>query len=37
LAVIGKFPKNIYAKLFDFEKKAYFEADKGANKAPKVE
>jgi len=34
---IRSFPKNIYAKLFDFEKKAYFEADKGANKAPKVE
>jgi LemA protein len=34
---IRKFPKNIYAKLFDFEKKAYFEADKGANKVPKVE
>ena len=34
---IRTFPKNIYAKLFDFERKAYFEADKGANKAPKVE
>ena len=34
---IRSFPKNIYAKLFDFEKKAYFEAEKGANKATKVE
>ena len=34
---IRKFPKNLYAKLFDFEKKAYFSADKGANKAPKIE
>ena len=34
---IRKFPKNIYAKLFDFEKKAYFDADKGAEKAPKIE
>ncbi len=33
---IRTFPKNIYASLFGFEKKAYFEADKGAEKAPKV-
>lgn len=32
-----KFPKNIYANLFGFEQKPYFEADKGAESAPKVE
>lgn len=30
------FPINIFAKLFDFEKKPYFEAEKGAEKAPEV-
>lgn len=30
------FPVNIFAKLFDFEKKPYFEAEKGAEKAPEV-
>jgi len=30
------FPTNIFAKLFDFEKKPYFEAEKGSEKAPKV-
>jgi len=35
--VIRKFPKNIFAGMFGFEKKAYFEADKGAEKAPVVE
>ncbi|MCF8359863.1 MAG: LemA family protein [Prolixibacteraceae bacterium] len=34
---IRKFPKNIYASIFDFEKKAYFEAEKGAEKAPEVQ
>ena len=34
---IRSFPKNIYANLFGFEKKAYFEADKGAEKAPEVQ
>jgi LemA protein len=34
---IRQFPRNIYASLFSFEKKAYFEAEKGANKAPKVD
>lgn len=34
---IKKFPKNIYANLFDFEKKAYFEAEKEAKEVPKVE
>jgi LemA protein len=34
---IRQFPKNIYANLFDFEKKPYFEAEQGAEEAPKVE
>ena len=34
--LIRQFPKNIFAGMFGFEKKAYFEADKGANKAPDV-
>jgi LemA protein len=34
---IRKFPQTIYANLFDFEKKAYFEAEKGAEKAPEVQ
>jgi LemA protein len=33
---IRTFPKNIYANLFGFEKKAYFEADQGAERAPEV-
>ncbi len=33
---IRKFPKNIYANIFGFDKKAYFEAEKGAEKAPEV-
>jgi len=33
---IRTFPKNLWAGMFGFEKKAYFEADKGANKAPTV-
>lgn len=33
---IRKFPKNIYAGMFNFEKKPYFEADEGASKAPTV-
>lgn len=33
---IQKFPTNLTAKMFDFEKKGYFEADKGAEKAPQV-
>ena len=33
---IRKFPKNIMANLFGFEKKVYFEAEKGAEKAPEV-
>ena len=34
---IRQFPKNILAGLFGFEKKAYFEAEAGSEKAPKVE
>jgi LemA protein len=33
---IRKFPRNIFAGMFGFEKKAYFEAEKGAEKAPEV-
>ena len=32
-----RFPKNILAGMFGFEKKAYFEAEKGAEKAPEVQ
>ena len=35
--LIRKFPKNIYANIFGFEKKAYFKAEEEAKKAPKVE
>lgn len=34
---IRKFPQSIIAGMRDFEKKPYFEAEEGANKAPKVE
>lgn len=34
---IRRFPKNILAGLFGFEKRAYFEAATGAAEAPKVE
>lgn len=34
---IRKFPNNFVAGWFDFEKKDYFEASKGAEEAPKVE
>ena len=33
---LRKFPTNIYAGWFGFEKKAYFEAQAGAEKAPEV-
>lgn len=36
-ASIRRFPKNILACIFGFEKHAYFEAEAGAEKAPKVE
>ena len=35
-AYIRMFPKNIYANMFGFEKKPYFEAAAGAEKAPEV-
>jgi len=34
---IRKFPKNIFAGMFGFQKKAYFEAQQGAEKAPQVQ
>ena len=34
---LRRFPNNIIAGAFGFEKKPYFEAEEGANKAPKVE
>jgi LemA protein len=34
---IRSFPRNLIAGMFDFEKKGYFEADAGAQNAPKVE
>lgn len=34
---IRKFPKSLFAGLFGFEKRAYFEAEEGSEKAPKVE
>ena len=34
---IRQFPKNILAGMFGFEKKSYFEAEAGSEKAPKVE
>jgi len=33
---IKTFPRNIYATVFGFEKKIYFEAEAGAEKAPEV-
>ena len=33
---IRRFPQNLLSGFFGFSKKAYFEADKGANKAPEV-
>ncbi len=35
--IIRRFPGSIYAGMFGFERKAYFEAEAGAEKAPKVE
>ena len=34
---VRRFPGNIIAGMFGFEKKPYFEAEEGAQKAPKVE
>ncbi len=36
-AFIRRFPANIVASMFGFDRKAYFEAEPGAEKAPKVE
>lgn len=36
-AYIKKFPQVIYSSWFDFEKKGYFEADAGSEKAPEVD
>jgi len=36
-AFIRSFPKNIYAGIFGFEKKVYFSAIEGAEKAPEVQ
>lgn len=33
---IRRFPKNIFASMFGFEKRVYFEANEGAEKAPEV-
>lgn len=35
-AYIRKFPNNLTASMFGFEKKAYFKADEGAKEVPKV-
>ena len=35
--IIRRFPGSLYAGMFGFERKAYFEAEAGAEKAPKVE
>ena len=35
--MIRKFPNNIIGSMFGFEKKPYFEAEQGAEKAPKVQ
>jgi len=34
---IKQFPRNIYASIFNFDSKMYFEADEAAAEAPKVE
>ena len=34
---IRRFPKNLYASVFGFEKRAYFEAAAGSDKAPEVQ
>lgn len=36
-AKIRSFPNNLMAGMFGFEKKGYFQAEAGSNKAPKVE
>jgi len=34
---VRRFPNSLYAGIFGFERKAYFQADSGADAAPKVE
>ncbi|MFC2120762.1 LemA family protein [Bacteroidota bacterium] len=34
---IKQFPKNIYASIFNFDEKVYFEAEKASKEVPKVE
>lgn len=34
---VRRFPNNLYAGMFGFERKAYFEADQGAETAPEVQ
>lgn len=34
---IRSFPRNIYASIFNFERKAYFQSQAGAEKAPEVQ
>lgn len=34
---IKQFPRNIYASIFNFESKAYFEAEEGASEVPEVQ
>ncbi|HXB13712.1 MAG TPA: LemA family protein [Bacteroidia bacterium] len=34
---IRRFPQNIFAGMFNFQTRAYFQADEGASKAPKVD
>jgi LemA protein len=34
---VRRFPRNMFASMFGFEKKAYFEAKAGAEEPPKVE
>lgn len=36
-AYIKKFPQVLYSGMFGFEKKGYFEADKGADEVPEVD
>jgi LemA protein len=36
-AQIRRFPNNIFAGMFGFERKAYFEAEQGAEQAPEVQ
>lgn len=36
-AYIRRFPNNLFARIFGFEKKGYFKSDEGADKVPEVE